>query len=156
MMPHAGGMYVYLREAYSPLPGFLYGWTSFTVIQTGTIAAVAVAFAKFLGVFYPALGTGDDAVLARGDFFGVYPFTLNVGQLVGIALIFVLTAWNTRGISEGKWVQNIFTVAKIGGLALVIVVGFTVAASPRAIDLNFSGNLFPNNDLAKWMAIGGA
>src|SRR5262245_13887763 len=76
MMPHAGGQYVYLREAYSPLWGFLYGWTSFTVIQTGTIAAVGVAFAKFLGVLIPNLGTGREAIIFEGSKFAGFPLTL--------------------------------------------------------------------------------
>src|SRR5258706_15084657 len=98
MFPKAGGNYVYLREAVSPLFGYLYGWTLFTVIQTGTIAAVGVAFAKFLGVLLPGLGEG-------------------VGRkLLAVGLIFGLTFWNTLGINQGRWVQNIFTVAKIGAL----------------------------------------
>ncbi len=157
MMPHAGGQYLFLRESYSPLFGFLYGWTSFTVIQTGTIAAVGVAFAKFLGVFIPELGTGDKARLFELDLFGGYHFQFNNGQFVAIAIILGLTWWNTRGITEGKWVQNIFTVAKIGGLGMVILVGLTLAASSRSIDLNFSGEQLPSvGTLAKWMALGGA
>jgi APA family basic amino acid/polyamine antiporter len=157
MMPHAGGQYLFLRESYSPLFGFLYGWTSFTVIQTGTIAAVAVAFAKFLGVFIPELGTSDKARLFDLDFGGSYHFQFNNGQFVAIAIIIALTWWNTRGVAEGKWVQNIFTVAKIGGLLLVIVVGFTLAASVRSLELNFSGDLLPSvGSLAMWMAVGGA
>src|SRR4051794_34147458 len=132
MMPHAGGQYVYLREAYGPLWGFLYGWTLFLVIQTGTIAAVGVAFAKFLGAVVPALGTGPDAVLFRaGGFhlqlalprqllpwlqedlvvFNRTEFTVTAGQLVGAALVILLTAVNCRGVQQGKVVQNVFTVA---------------------------------------------
>jgi APA family basic amino acid/polyamine antiporter len=153
MMPRAGGQYVYLREAYGPLWGFLYGWTSFLVIQTGTIAAVAVAFAKFLGVLVPGLGT--DAILLRLEnlnvnwvlpvpwmdepltFFKREQFTVSAGQIVAMLLVLFLTILNTRGIREGKWVQNIFTVAKTLALIVLIAVGLTVAASPDAIDQNF-------------------
>jgi APA family basic amino acid/polyamine antiporter len=143
MMPHAGGQYVYLREAYSPLWGFLYGWTSFTVIQTGTIAAVAVAFAKFLGVLVPTLGTGPEAVIYRGGSFAGIPlslpgldqplrafevkqFTITAGQLVGVATVLLLTWWNTLGVQQGKVLQNVFTVTKIGSLFFVIAVAWFV------------------------------
>src|SRR6516162_9836004 len=108
MMPHAGGQYVYLREAYGPIWGFLYGWTVFLVIQTGTIAAVAVAFAKFTGVLLPELGADPKAgawvVLQIGS------FTISAGQVLGVALIALLTGINLLGVQEGKWVQNVFTV----------------------------------------------
>jgi APA family basic amino acid/polyamine antiporter len=152
MMPQAGGQYVYLREAYSPLWGFLYGWTCFLIIQTGSIAAVAVAFAKFLGVLVPALGT--DQVLLRVknldvvlylplpwldeplEVFKRTEFTISSGQLVGIAVVVFLTLLNCRGIQEGKWVQNVLTVIKALSLVLLIVVGLTVAANPAAIEVN--------------------
>lgn len=142
MMPHAGGQYVYLREAYSPLWGFLYGWTSFTVIQTGTIAAVGVAFAKFLGVLVPYLGTGDEGLIAtRPGFAGIplnfwsdHPmrvfdietFRIYRGQIVGVATVLFLTFWNTLGVQQGKILQNIFTVTKIGSLLGVVGVAFFV------------------------------
>lgn len=156
MMPHAGGQYVYLREAYSPLWGFLYGWTSFTVIQTGTIAAVAVAFAKFLGVIAPSLGTGPEAEIVRLSGLNIVvslplpwlaeplkvfertSFVVTGGQLIGVALIVVLTWWNTRGLTEGKWVQNVFTVAKIGALIAVIVVGLSITADTEVWVANFA------------------
>jgi APA family basic amino acid/polyamine antiporter len=133
MMPRAGGQYVYLREAYSPLWGFLYGWTLFLVIQTGTIAAVAVAFGKFVGVWVPVLGTEtrearhllDWTIPETG-----YKITVTLGHLVGAGVVLVLTAVNCLGIREGKWVQNSFTVAKTLALIALIVVGLTVAASP--------------------------
>jgi APA family basic amino acid/polyamine antiporter len=131
MMPQAGGQYVYLREAYAPWAGFLYGWTSFLVIQTGTIAAVGVAFAKFLGVFAPAWGTGEAAEIGT-----LGPLTFTRGQLVGVAVVAGLTLWNLRGVEAGKLVQNIFTVAKIGALALLIAVGLTVAANREAVAAN--------------------
>jgi len=155
MMPQAGGQYVYLREAYSPLFGFLYGWTFFLVIQTGTIAAVAVAFAKFLGVFVPVLGTGSEAVIYTGPGFAGIPlplpwlsepllllkkdaFTVTLGQLIGVGVIVLLTWWNTRGLTGGKWVQNIFTVAKIGSLAALIIIGLTITASADVWRSNFA------------------
>jgi APA family basic amino acid/polyamine antiporter len=138
MMPRAGGQYVYLREAYSPLWGFLYGWTLFLVIQTGTIAAVAVAFTKFLGVFVPALGMREEAgglVLIHADL-RVYDFKLMVGHFMGAGLIVVLTLLNCLGVQQGKWVQNIFTVAKTLALAALIVLGVTVAWNADAVRLN--------------------
>ncbi len=152
MLPHAGGQYVFLREAYGPLWGFLYGWTAFLVIQTGFIAAVAVAFAKYLGVLVPALGT--DAILWGVEgldlhlrvpvpwmdepltFFRRDAFTISAGQLVAVGLVAVLTAINCRGIEMGRWVQNVFTLAKTLGLVLLILVGLTVAASGEAIRAN--------------------
>src|SRR6478609_7686350 len=98
MMPKAGGQYVYLREAYHPLFGFLYGWTLFAVIQTGTIAAVAVAFAKFSGVFFPGIAAENH----------ILPF-LSTQQLVAISVIILLTWVNTRGVRTGARVQNTFT-----------------------------------------------
>jgi APA family basic amino acid/polyamine antiporter len=155
MMPHAGGQYVYLREAYSPLWGFLYGWTVFVVIQTGTSAAVAVAFAKFLGVLAPAWGTGNEAELLKVQFAEPFQlllplpwrseplqvlerkeFTIHRGQLVAVAIIALLTALNCRGVREGKWVQNLFGVAKVGALVLLIVVGLTLTASASVIAAN--------------------
>jgi amino acid transporter len=155
MMPRAGGQYVYLREAYSPFWGFLYGWTLFLVIQTGTIAAVGVAFAKFLGVLVPALGTGDNAILFRTPFhlYLTLPlpwlqeplvvldrteFTVTGGQLIGAALVAFLTWLNCRGVQEGKIVQNVFTVAKTLALIVVIGVGLTVAANPDVIQANLN------------------
>src|SRR5271165_6183868 len=97
MMPHAGGMYVYLREAYSPLWGFLYGWTLFTVIQTGTIAAVAVAFARFLGVWAPSVSESR-YLFPPLHLSAHYALTLSSAQLVALVVIAVLTATNTLGI----------------------------------------------------------
>ncbi|HUB05992.1 MAG TPA: amino acid permease [Myxococcales bacterium] len=118
MMPHAGGQYVYLREAFGPAPAFLFGWTQATVIQTGTIAAVAVAFARFLGVLVPSLT--DQPLVGSGH------FTPTPQRLVAIVLICLLTWSNSRGLSAGKLVQNVFTVAK--WLALVALVGLGVVA----------------------------
>src|SRR3989449_7331126 len=108
MMPRAGGQYVYLREAYTPLWGFLYGWTLFLVIQTGTIAAVAVAFARYLGVLVPAISPTTWVIppIALPWNFAI---SLSVQQLVGCLMVLFLTFLNTRGVRLGKLIQNIFT-----------------------------------------------
>ena len=116
MMPHAGGQYVYLREAWSPLCGFLYGWTLFLVIQTGTVAAVAVGFARYLGVLWPRISESDYLIPPIHVSSG-YALSLSTAQLVGVLLIALLTWSNARGIQYGKIVQNAFTSAKIGALA---------------------------------------
>ncbi len=131
MMPKAGGQYVYLREAYNPLVGFLYGWTLFLVIQAGTIAAVAVAFAKFTAIVFPALG--EDRLLV--DFAGV---RFTAARLVAIGSIVVLTAVNTRGIQVGKIIQDIFTSAKTLALVGLILLGIIVGRNAMAMDLNFN------------------
>lgn len=124
MYPKAGGQYVYLKEAYNPLTGFLYGWSFFAVIQTGTIAAVAVAFSKFAGYFFPALELEKrNIIFAAGD------FKLYWAQLVSIVLIVFLTYVNTRGIEEGKWIQRIFTFTKLFSLFGLIVLGLLLAAN---------------------------
>lgn len=130
-MPQAGGQYVYLREAFGPLAGFLYGWTLFTVIQTGTIAAVAVAFAKFLGIFVPS-------VSAERWLFKAGPAGLNTQMLVAIAVVVFLTWVNTRGLRTGAAVQNVFTVAKIGALAGLIGLGLTLGRREEAVAANFT------------------
>src|SRR5437763_8534723 len=121
MMPRAGGVYVFLREAYGTSIGFLYGWTLFLLIQTGTIAAVAIAFAKFLGVFVTAVS--PDHYLVAPISFGGYAISLSTEQLVAIALIMLLTWSNTRGLEVGKIIQNTFTFAKTVALAAVVVIG---------------------------------
>jgi basic amino acid/polyamine antiporter, APA family len=132
MMPRAGGQYVYLREAYNPLVGFLYGWTMFLVIQTGTIAAVAVAFAKFTAVLVPALGEQVYVVSAGG-------FHVSAAQLVAIGSIAGLTAVNLRGIHGGKLVQNGFTLTKIVALFALIGLGLLVGRDPQAVAANLAG-----------------
>jgi APA family basic amino acid/polyamine antiporter len=140
MMPAAGGQYVYLREAYSPLWGFLYGWTCFLVIQTGSIAAVGVAFAKYLGVLVPTLGT-DHIIYSIKDvnvelwlplmaepFFTMKDFNVSAGQLVAALIIAFLTWLNCRGVQEGKLVQNVMTVAKTAALLLLIFVGLFIVS----------------------------
>src|SRR5678810_642333 len=112
-------MYVYLRNAYSPLWGFLYGWTLFTVIQTGTIAAVAVAFARFSGILVPWVAE-DNYLVPPVHLSTGYAVSLSTAQLVGILLIALLTWTNTRGLKYGRIIQNIFTTAKTGALAGLI------------------------------------
>jgi basic amino acid/polyamine antiporter, APA family len=137
MMPKAGGQYVYLREAYSPLWGFLYGWTLFLVIQTGTIAAVAVGFARFLGVIWPAVSPSAWVIppIALSE---KYAISLSVQQLVALVLILFLTALNTRGLKLGKLIQNVFTSAKLLGLAALILAGLFLGHNAQAIRSNFS------------------
>jgi APA family basic amino acid/polyamine antiporter len=125
MMPHAGGQYVYLRESFGPLAGFLYGWTLFLVIQTGTIAAVAVAFAKFLGVFVPWV-SADNHLVGSGK------IGLTTQQLIAILTILALTAINARGIRTGAVVQNVFTFAKTASLLGLIVLGFAFGGTAQA------------------------
>ena len=136
MMPKAGGQYVYLREAFSPLWGFLYGWTLFLVIQTGTIAAVAVGFARYTGVLIPWVS--ETNYLIAPIRFGGYAFSLSTAQFVGLAMIALLTFMNTRGLKLGKLVQNIFTTAKTGALVALIVLGIIVGVKSGAGAVNFS------------------
>lgn len=132
MMPRAGGQYVYLREAWNPLVGFLYGWTLFLVIQTGTIAAVAVAFAKFTAVLLPVLG--ESTVLCRAGF-----VTLTAQRLVAMMSILILTGVNMRGIVSGKIIQNVFTTAKWLSLLALIVLGIAAGLSLEAFVTNLKG-----------------
>ncbi|MDQ2868563.1 MAG: amino acid permease [Verrucomicrobiota bacterium] len=122
MMPRAGGVYVFLREAFGPMTGFLFGWTLFLVVQTGTIAAVAIAFAKFLGVFAPAIAA-DHFLIAPIPLGAHYAIGLSSEQLIASALILLLTWTNTRGLKVGALVQNTFTFAKTAALAGVVIVG---------------------------------
>jgi len=136
MMPRAGGMYVYLREAYSPFWGFLYGWTLCTVIQTGTIAAVSVAFARFTGVLWPSISESH-YVIPPQLISSHYAVSLSTAQALAIGVIVVLTFTNSRGLEYGKAIQNIFTVAKTGELLGLIVLGLTFAAKSTAIHAIF-------------------
>src|SRR6266436_8611017 len=122
MMPRAGGQYVFLREAYGPAPGFLFGWSLLLVIQTGTIAAVAVAFARFMGVLAPQISESN-YIVAPVHLFGSYAISLSTAQLVAIILILLLTATNTRGLKTGKFIQNTFTLTKTAALIGLILVG---------------------------------
>jgi len=130
-MPQAGGQYVYLREAFGPLSGFLYGWTLFLVIQTGTIAAVAVAFAKFTGVFFPAIS-------AQRYLVGAGRFGLTTQQALAMAVLILLTWVNTRGLRTGAVVQNTFTFAKTAALLGLVGLGLLLGRNPQALQRNFS------------------
>ena len=137
MMPKAGGQYVYLREAFSPLWGFLYGWTLFLVIQTGTVAAVAVGFARYLGVLVPPVSESKYLV-APIAISKNYAISLSTAQLVGVLLIVLLTFMNTRGLKLGKLVQNTFTTAKLAALFGLIVLGLLIGSRSGALGANFS------------------
>ncbi len=137
MMPEAGGMYVYLREAFSPLWGFLYGWTLFTVIQTGTIAAVAVAFARFTGILFPGISE-QSYLIAPIHLSSGYAISISTTQLLAIGVIVLLTWTNSLGIRYGKIVQNLFTVAKTGALAGLILVGVFAGRNAAALSRNFA------------------
>jgi len=137
LLPHAGGVYVFLREAYSPLWGFLYGWTLFAVIQTGTIAAVAVAFARFLSVLVPSISESNYLIPPIHISTG-YAFSLSTAQLVGVAVIVLLTWTNSRGLEYGKIVQNVFTTAKVSALAALILAGLFLGRNAEAIQTNFT------------------
>ncbi|HVP13546.1 MAG TPA: amino acid permease [Phycisphaerae bacterium] len=144
MMPKAGGQYVYLREAYSPLWAFLYGWTLFLVIQTGTIAAVAIGFAKFLGVLVPQI-SATAWIVKPINLSTNYAVSLSNQQLVGIVLIVFLTYVSTRGIRLGKIIQNVFTSAKTIGLIGLILVGIFWGRNHEAISANFHAMWTPRN-----------
>jgi APA family basic amino acid/polyamine antiporter len=145
MMPRAGGQYVYLRESLGPLWGFLYGWTLFLVIQTGTIAAVAVAFGKFLGVFFPVISTTHWLWhIAHVPAFGVGPMVLgnmeigvSTANLTGIVIVFFLAIVNIFGVKLGALIQNVFTTAKALSLAGLILLAFTVGRKATAWEANF-------------------
>src|SRR6478735_7057835 len=159
MYPKAGGQYVYLKEAYNPLMGFLYGWSFFAVIQTATIAAVGVAFSKFLAYLVPQLG--NNYFLFDAGIINVYS-----GQLVSIAIICLLTYINSRGVKEGKFIQTLFTSAKLLALFGLIVFGFLLVkeshwaenwktgfvATQNMGQKNAAGALEP----AMWLGIGGS
>ena len=129
MMPHVGGQYVYLREAYHPLLGFLFGWTTFLVIQCGSIAAVAVAFAKFSGVLFPWIS--DRNILLQ-----LGPMKINSTMVIAIAMISFLTWLNTRGIVTGKTVANIFSSTKVIALFGFILIGFLATKSINSLEIN--------------------
>jgi basic amino acid/polyamine antiporter, APA family len=140
MMPRAGGQYVYLREAFSPMWGFLYGWTLFLVIQTGTIAAVSVGFARYLGALLPWIAD-DNYLIPPVHITTGYALSLSTTQLVGIVMIAFLTWTNTRGLHYGKMIQNVFTTAKTGALLGLILVGVLLGWNRAAVGDNF-GNLW--------------
>lgn len=154
MMPRAGGQYVYLREALGPLWGFLYGWTLFLVIQTGTIAAVGVAFGKFAGFFFSSI-SADNWIwhIAHIPAYQVGPMVLgnmdvglNTQNLLGIVIIVFLTIVNVFGIRTGAWIQNLFTISKVAALAGLVLLGIFVGRNAQAIAANF-GNFWRNAGL---------
>lgn len=155
MYPRAGGQYVYLKEAYNPLVGFLYGWSFFAVIQTGTIAAVGVAFAKFAGYFFPALNMQEQNILFTLGSVKIYP-----AQLVSIAVVVLLTQINTRGVKEGKLIQTTFTVSKLLALFGLILCGFLFVdqshwAENWTTGMNSQKALIAADGSITWEAIGG-
>src|SRR6267378_3883233 len=139
MMPRAGGIYVFFREAYGPAMGFLYGWALFLVVQTGTIAAVAIAFAKFLGVFVSAISQ-DNYLFTKQPLSlgGGYAVSLSTQQLVAIMMVALLSWTNTRGLKLGTLVQNTFTFAKTAALTGVVVVGLLLGWSPQIAQPGFT------------------
>ena len=152
MMPRAGGQYIYLREALGPLWGFLYGWTLFLVIQTGTIAAVGVAFGKFLGVFFPSISSshwivhfGKIPSLSLGPMvLGNIDVGLSTQNLTAIILVIVLSVVNTLGVKIGALIQNIFTAAKVAALLGLVLLGVFVGRNAQALAANFHGNFWHN------------
>jgi len=145
MYPRAGGQYVFLRESMGHLMGFLYGWTLFVVIQTGTIAAVAVAFGRFLGVLWPSITPDRYSWFPQMDFTTAgAPVQLGLSpqRLIALISIWVLTWINLRGIKEGKWVQTTLTVVKTVALAGLIILGLTIGRHAEAITANFSNGNF--------------
>ena len=145
LMPKAGGQYVYLKEAYSPLFGFLYGWTLFTIIQTGTIAAVAVGFAKFTGVIFPVFS--EKNILFSFQFSNNFTLNISAAQLLGIGLIALLTVFNFGKVKNAALLQNIFTIGKIGSLLFIIFAGLYFILSNQS-STNLSTQLTESIPLA--------
>lgn len=140
-MPEAGGQYVYLREAYGPMSGFLFGWILFLVYWTGGIAALALAFGEYVGYFLPSLGIENTILSFNLPFFqGSLHYSLSAGQITGIMVIIILSIFNFIGVGLGKSIQNLFTVVKIGTIAVIIILGFAVGKGvPPKLGLNPEG-----------------
>src|SRR6202161_2402645 len=136
MMPKAGGQYVYLRESYSPLWGFLYGWTLFLVIQTGTIAASCIGFSRYVGVLWPRISESN-YIIRPIHILPTYAISLSTAQLVGLFVIAFLTWTNTNGLKYGKGVQNVFTTMKLGSLLAVIAIGILIGWKASVVKANF-------------------
>src|ERR1700731_4612025 len=161
MMPRAGGQYVYLREALGPLWGFLYGWTLFLVIQTGTIAAVGVAFGKFLGIFFPSISSSNWIV----HFWKIPPIHigpmvlgnvetgLNMQNLVAILVVAALSVINIFGLKTGALIQNVFTFAKVSALLGLALLGLFIGRNAQALAANFQGNFWHNASLGAQHAV---
>ena len=140
-MPEAGGQYIYLREAYGPMAGFLFGWILFLVYMTGGIAALALAFAEYTGYFFPSLGT-EHIILdfSLPLFRNSFHYSLSAGQIVGVGVIVLLSIFNFVGVGFGKLIQNVFTVIKIGILAAIIILGFAIGrGTPPDLSMNPMG-----------------
>ncbi len=161
MMPRAGGQYVYLREALGPLWGFLYGWTLFLVIQTGTIAAVGVAFGKFLGVFFPSISSSHwilhlwkvPPIPIGPMVLGNMDVGLNTQNLVAILIVVLLSVVNIFGVKTGAIIQNIFTAAKVSALAGLVLFGLSIGRNAQALAANFSGHFWENAGLGARHAV---
>jgi APA family basic amino acid/polyamine antiporter len=161
MMPRAGGQYVYLREALGPLWGFLYGWTLFLVIQTGTIAAVGVAFGKFLGVFFPAISSTHWILhLWKVPPIPIGPMVLgnmdvgiNTQNLMAILLVLFLSGVNIFGVKTGAAIQNVFTVAKVSALLGLALVGLAIGRNAQALAANFGANFWHHAGLGTQHAV---
>ncbi|MBZ5705433.1 MAG: amino acid permease [Acidobacteriia bacterium] len=161
MMPRAGGQYVYLREALGPLWGFLYGWTLFLVIQTGTIAAVGVAFGKFLGIFFPSVSSSNwilhfwkvPRIPIGPMVLGNMDVGLNTQNLVAIIVVVLLSVINIFGIRTGAFIQNIFTVAKASALFGLVLLGLFIGRNAQALAANFHGNFWHNAGLGAQHAV---
>ena len=163
MMPRAGGQYVYLREALGPLWGFLYGWTLFMVIQTGTIAAVGVAVGKFLGVFFPSVSSSNwilhfwkvPPIHIGPMVLGNMDVGLNTQNLVAILVVVALSVINIFGIKTGAVIQNVFTTAKVSALLGLVFLGLFIGRNAQALAANFQGNFWRNAGLWAQHDIGG-
>ena len=163
MMPRAGGQYVYLRESLGPLWGFLYGWTLFLVIQTGTIAAVGVAFGKFLGIFWPAISSSHwilhfwkvPTFLVGPMSLGGMDVGLNTQNLVAILMVAALSVINIFGIKTGALIQNVFTAAKVSALLGLMILGVLLGRNTQALAANFGGNFWKNASLGTLHDVGG-
>lgn len=161
MMPRAGGQYVYLRESLGPLWGFLYGWTLFLVIQTGTIAAVGVAFGKFLGIFVPSVSSTNWIVhiwkvppIQIGPMvLGNMDVGLNTQNLVAIVIVVLLSVVNIFGLKTGAMIQNVFTVAKASALFGLVLLGLFIGRNAQALAANFQGNFWHNAGLSAQHAV---
>jgi basic amino acid/polyamine antiporter, APA family len=161
MMPRAGGQYVYLREALGPLWGFLYGWTLFLVIQTGTIAAVGVAFGKFLGVFLPSISSIHwvlhlwkvPPIHVGSMVLGNMDVGINTQNLMAIVLVIFLSVVNIFGVKTGAAIQNVFTAAKVSALLGLAAFGFAFGRNPAALAANFHGNFWHNAGLGAQHAV---
>ncbi|MBL7781110.1 MAG: amino acid permease [Saprospiraceae bacterium] len=147
MFPKSGGQYQYLKESYGQMVAFLFGWAMFAVIQSGTIAAVAVAFAKFTGVLVPTLG--PDNILADLGF-----VRISAAQLLAIASLFVLTWLNTRGLKTGALIQNVLTTLKALALGLLIILGLLVFRNPEVVALNFDNFFINIKSTETWGLVG--